>query len=105
MTTNVFSTFISLTDVRSFYSTALAYVFDKLPLQKEELEMAEVMDVKKRISSKFSQIRFWLARFPCLSRSLDIEKLEKEFSKYQVSIESFKSNLGLSCIVCPLPNS
>ena len=80
MTTNVFNTFISLTDVRSFYSTALAYVFDKLPLQKEELEMAEVMDVKKRISAKFSQIRFWLARFPCLSRGLDIEKLEKEFS-------------------------
>ena len=52
MTTNVFSTFISLTDVRSFYSTALAYVFDKLPLQKEELEMAEVMDVKKKDFSK-----------------------------------------------------
>lgn len=71
-------------DVRAFYSKSLQYVFDKLPLQQEELQMAEVLDISQRQKVKFSFVRFWLSKFEVLRREVNVEKLENEFSHYQV---------------------
>ncbi|GFS19858.1 retrovirus-related Pol polyprotein from type-1 retrotransposable element R2 [Elysia marginata] len=71
-------------DVRAFYSKSLTYMFSKLPMQKEELRKANVLNVAQRARSKYEDIRFWLNRFPCLSRNIDIDKLQTEFAKFQV---------------------
>ena len=71
-------------DVRAFYFSSLAYIFEKLPMQEDELEHAEVLDVDRRIKSKFSSIRYWHQRFKCLSKGINLEDLEIEFNKFQV---------------------
>ena len=79
---SVITTFFQ--DVRTFYSSSLAYIFEKLPMQEDALEHAEVLDVDRRIKSKFSSIRYWHQRFKCLSKGINLEDLEIEFNKFQV---------------------
>ena len=73
-------------DARAFYSSALTYVFAKLPMKQEELSRMSVLNVGERANSKFADIRFWLSRFPCLATDLNVDKLQTEFAKFQVGL-------------------
>ena len=74
-------------DVRAFYSSSVAYVFSKMPLQRDALEHAEVLDISLRGKKSFVGIRFWTSTFKCLRPTGGLDELETEFCKYQVDPE------------------
>ena len=74
-------------DVRAFYSSSVAYVFSKMPLQRDALEHAEVLDISLRGKKFFASIRFWTSTFKCLRPTGGLDELETEFCNYQVDPE------------------
>lgn len=70
-------------EVKAFYCSALKYVIDKFPLQDEFLANAAVIDVSRRLSTKYSMLEYFVRKFPCLLPEEDVKNLHLEFNKFQ----------------------
>ena len=77
-------------NVIKFYTTALDYYIEKLPIKNEILFHVQVADITQRSKLSFSSVRYLLKQFPCVvpkdvSEDEFIDKLEQEFLSYQVN--------------------
>ena len=72
--------------VFAFYSKAFSYAKKNLPINEDLLKNAQFIDVRKRISSDFSQVEYFIERFPLLSKYKEndmYEQLHSEFLDYK----------------------
>ena len=72
-------------DVRKFFTTAVQYMLKKFPFGDKLLISAAVADPKSRAKTTFSQLTYFLDRYPCLSHGTERDQLEHEFKTYQMS--------------------
>ncbi len=77
--------------VRSFFVAGMQYLVEKIPVSDPLFKHAEVADVQLRATSKFSDVRYFIQRFPQLlvlsspgDQHESATKLEKQFLKFQV---------------------
>ena len=81
-------------DVKMFYVESCRYLIDKLQMNEELKVRAEVAYAQLRLSSSFSDIRYFLERFPILVLvSLFLMQL-------LVKISSILSHVYLLCLHC-----
>ena len=69
---------------REFYKTAAKYVAEKLPLQDQTLQHAEVFDPEKIQQKSFSSVSYFTTRFAALKPYCTMDELEEQFSNIQV---------------------
>ncbi|KAJ8270844.1 hypothetical protein GJAV_G00119920 [Gymnothorax javanicus] len=77
--------------VRKYYTEACNYIVAKFPLRSELLYHAQVADVSLRQNAKFSSLKFFTDKFPCMilskdgeDRSTAVDALQAQFVNYQV---------------------
>ena len=79
--------------VKQYYIKACDYIVAKFPLKSDILLHAEVADINLRMDAKFSSVRFFINKFPCMllvteeSESLNAatDVLESQFLAYQLA--------------------
>ena len=70
--------------VRQFYIAATSYAKKSFPLNNPVLQHAEVADPALRDSAKYSNVEFFLHRYPAmLPDSCKQQDLQREFTEYQ----------------------
>ena len=76
-----------LEDVRRYYRKAADYMISVFLLKDEVLVNSVVLDVTVKKSVKFSQLKYFCKKFPCLlpgnNASDEMNQLEREFCLYQ----------------------
>ena len=73
------------TCVRNYYSAAVKYILLKFPLTDPLLTHATVADMTKRNEAKFTSVKYFIQRFPCiLPANCNIDVVEMQFLRYQV---------------------
>ena len=70
-------------NVTNFYIQASKYMIQKYPFNDHVLLHAEVLDIRKRTQAKFSSVEFFAKKYHLVSGQ-DMDKLEQEFSLYQI---------------------
>lgn len=73
-------------DVKNFFSSAAKYIVNKFPLTDKLLQNAAVLDVSRRLQSKYDMLEFFIDKFPSLLPSDKIQNLRLEFSKFQTEL-------------------
>lgn len=78
--------------VRKYYEDSCSYIIAKFPLRSEVLLHAQVADVKMREVVKFSSLKFFTDKFPCMiltkdgeDRSQAVDAVQDQFVTYQVT--------------------
>ena len=72
-------------DVRKFFTTAVPYMLKKFPFGDKLLISAAVADPKSRAKATFSQLIYFLVRYPCLWLGTERDQLEHEFKTYHMT--------------------
>ena len=70
-----------------FYCTAAEYALANLPINSSVLKNTRLVDFDKRESAEFSQVEFFVARYPGLlpyESAAQIKKLKEEYLEYQL---------------------
>ncbi|XP_064598600.1 uncharacterized protein LOC135464942 [Liolophura sinensis] len=71
--------------VRKYYATAATYITQKFPLNDPVLQNANVVNIQRRTEAKFSDLLYFVHRFPCIMPDDATEDdLQMEFLMYQV---------------------
>ena len=80
------------TIIRLYYTKACDYIVAKFPLKSDILLHAEVADLGLRVAAKFSSVRFFINKFPCMvlvkeSETMHgaIDALQEQFLAYQLN--------------------
>ena len=81
-----------LSIVRLYYTKACDYIVAKFPLKSDVLLHAEVADLDLRVAAKFSSVRFFINKFPCMVLAKEsetmhdaIDALQEQFLAYQLN--------------------
>ncbi|KAK6171727.1 hypothetical protein SNE40_018165 [Patella caerulea] len=69
--------------VRKFFSNACTYKLGAFPFGDPVLVNARILDIQHRQQCKFSQVRFFLERYPHFLTKDDKKKVEEEFITFQ----------------------
>lgn len=78
-----------LSIVRLYYTKACDYIVAKFPLKSDVLLHAEVADLDLRVAAKFSSVRFFINKFPCMV-------LAKESETMHDAIDALRSSFSLT---------
>lgn len=70
--------------VRNYFIAACEYLIKKLPYTDTLLINAEVADISLRTKQKFSAVEFFMDKFTVLKDNYDKDKVEIQFSHYQI---------------------
>ena len=70
--------------VRDFYDQALTYAKNKMPLSQSILKKAEVTDTTLRNTVEFTQIEYFMDRFPkIIPEGANKQDIQQEFATYK----------------------